>query len=457
MRGRILVIDDEKRLCTLLKTALESPQLAVATANTGESALAAFELEKFDIVISDIKMPGLSGLDVLEHIKKTSPETEVLLMTAYAETQTAVQAMKMGAFDYLIKPFEMDELSLKVEQILEKQALKQENRNLREQVQHRFSLENMVGKSGAMQRVYELVHKVANSDTTVLIRGESGTGKELIARALHFLSQRKEQPFFTVNCGALPDNLLESELFGHEKGAFTGADREKPGQFELANKGTLFLDEIGELTLPTQVKLLRVLQSHEILRLGGTRPLRVEARVISATNRPLESMVKEKTFREDLYYRINVFPITLPPLRERRQDIPELVSHFLVKQNHAPDGIQAKALNLLMDYQWPGNVRELENVIERALILSSGQPIQPSDLPPHIRGEAETPLHYPSEDQKWMTLDEMEKRLIVRAMRDMQGNKTEAAKRLGITRRQLYSKVERLFPGGFQDIGNHEW
>ena len=457
MRGRILVIDDEKRLCTLLKTALESPQLAVATANSGESALAAFELEKFDIIISDIKMPGLSGLDVLEHIKKTSPETEVLLMTAYAETQTAVQAMKMGAFDYLIKPFEIDELSLKVEQILEKQALKQENQNLRAQVQHRFSLENMVGKSGAMQRIYELVHKVANSDTTVLIRGESGTGKELIAKALHFMSQRKEQPFFTVNCGALPDNLLESELFGHEKGAFTGADREKPGQFELANKGTLFLDEIGELTLPTQVKLLRVLQSHEILRLGGTRPLRVEARVISATNRPLESMVKEKTFREDLYYRINVFPITLPPLRDRRQDIPELVSHFLVKQNHAPDGIQAKALNLLINYQWPGNVRELENVIERALILSSGQPIQPGDLPPHIRGEAETPLQHHSEEQKWMTLDEMEKRLIVRAMRDMQGNKTEAAKRLGITRRQLYSKVERLFPGGFQDIENKVW
>ncbi|MBD3378047.1 response regulator [candidate division KSB1 bacterium] len=457
MQGRILVIDDEKRLCTLLKTAIESPQLAVATANTGESALAAFELEKFDIVISDIKMPGLSGLDVLEHIKRISPETEVLLMTAYAETQTAVQAMKMGAFDYLIKPFEMDELSLKIEQILEKQALKQENQNLRQQVQHRFSLDNMVGKSGAMQRVYELVHKVANSDATVLIRGESGTGKELIAKALHFMSQRKEHPFFTVNCGALPDNLLESELFGHEKGAFTGADKEKPGQFELANKGTLFLDEIGELTLPTQVKLLRVLQSHEILRLGGTRPLRVEARVISATNRPLESMVKEKTFREDLYYRINVFPITLPPLRDRRQDIPELVSHFLVKQNHAPDGIQAKALNLLMDYPWPGNVRELENVIERALILASGQPIQPNDLPPHIRGEAETPLQHHLEEQTWMTLDEMEKRLIVRSLQDMQGNKTEAAKRLGITRRQLYSKVERLFPGGFQDIENHEW
>lgn len=442
---KLLIIDDERRMCVVLKTALESDSLAVTTANSGEAAMAAMEVDKFDVIISDIKMPGMSGMDVLQRVKDKSPETEVLLMTAYAETQTAVNAMKMGAYDYIIKPFEVDELRHKVKNILKKSELVTENRVLKKKLTRRYSLDNMVGKSGPMQKVYELVEKVAASDATVLIRGESGAGKELVAQAIHALSTRKEEPFLPVNCGALPDTLLESELFGYEKGAFTGADKQKPGMFEIAGKGSIFLDEIGDMSMTTQVKLLRVLQAREIMRLGGNKMIPVKARTIAATNRNLEESVKDKNFREDLYYRINVFPIFLPPLRDRRDDIPDLVAHFLKEQNAEPDAIEARALQLLMKYVWPGNVRELENVIERSLIMSGDNYIRRANLPPHIRGEADMPLGADLQSDELLPINEMERRMIQKALSKTDGNKTKAAQILGITRRQLYSMMERLF------------
>ena len=442
---KLLIIDDERRMCVVLKTALEGEALAVTTANSGEAAMAAMEVDSFDVIISDIKMPGISGMDVLERVKSKSPETEVLLMTAYADAQTAVNAMKMGAYDYIIKPFEVDELRHKVKNILEKSDLKTENRVLKKKLTRRYSLDNMVGKSGPMQKTYELVEKVAASDATVLIRGESGTGKELVAQAIHALSNRKDEQFMPVNCGALPETLLESELFGYEKGAFTGADKQKPGMFEIADKGSIFLDEIGDMSMTTQVKLLRVLQSREIIRLGGDKMIPIRARTIAATNRNLEEAVKEKIFREDLYYRINVFPIFLPPLRDHREDIPDLVAHFLQGQNAAPDAIESKALQLLMKYAWPGNVRELENVIERSLIMSGTNHIGLANLPPHICGEAEMPLGADLNSDEMLPIDEMERRMIQKALTKSDGNKTKAAVLLGISRRQLYSMMERLF------------
>lgn len=444
--AHLLIIDDERKMCAVLKAAFENNNMLVTTANSGEAAMAALSIENFDIILSDIKMPGMSGMDVLKMVKQKIPDTEVLLMTAFADAQTAVDAMKNGAYDYIIKPFEISDLRHKVQNILEKKSLKEENRNLKTQLQSRFSVDNMVGKSGVMQNVYELIEKVANSEATVLVRGESGTGKELVAKAIHHKSNRNELPFTAVNCSALPETLLESELFGYEKGAFTGADKKKPGLFEAAANGTIFLDEIGEMTTATQVKLLRVLQNREIVHLGGTETISILSRTIAATNKNLEEAVKDKSFREDLYYRINVFPIFLPPLRERKEDIPDLTAHFLQRHNSQPDAIESKALKLLMNYTWPGNVRELENVIERSLIMSSGHPVSTKDLPPHIRGDEELPLQIEERTNEILTIDEMERRMILRAIAKAEGNKTRAAKILGITRRQLYSKMERLLP-----------
>lgn len=440
---RILIVDDEKRMCVVLKAALASDSIAVTTADSGEAAWSAISLEPFDVIVSDIRMPGMSGLDLLKRVKTISVDTEVLLMTAFADAKTAVEAMTAGAYDYIIKPFEIDDLRLKIRNILEKYSLRAENKDLKSQLKTRFSLENMVGKSSAMQKVYQLVEKVAPTDATVLVRGESGTGKELVANAIHQLSQRSGQPFIAVNCGALPESLLESELFGYERGAFTGAERQKPGRFELAGRGTIFLDEIGDISPATQIKLLRVLQQREIVRLGGTETVKIFARTIAATNRNLEEAVKSNSFREDLYYRINVFPILLPPLRERPEDIPDLVAHFLTNQGSDSSSVETKVLHCCMTYSWPGNVRELENVIERALIMSGGKTITLADLPPQVHGLEENILHKHASSTD-MTLSEMEKMLIENALDKTNGNKTLAAKILGITRRQLYSKLERL-------------
>lgn len=442
-QGNILVIDDERRMCLVLKAGLEVDGYQVEIAADGLEGLTKFRTGQFDVVLTDLKMPGIDGLALLTEIKKLNRATEVILMTAFATAQTAVEAMKKGAYDYVIKPFEMAEVKIKIRQIIEKKQLALENTQLKEKLDRRYSMSNMIGASGPMQFVFQMVEKVAPSDATVLIRGESGTGKELIAQAVHQLSSRSRAPFIAVNCGALPESLLESELFGHEKGAFTGADRRKLGRFELAGDGTIFLDEIGDISPATQVKLLRVLQSKEIVRLGGTETIRIQARTIAATNQNLEELLKNGKFREDLYYRINVFPIQLPPLRERKDDIPILIEYFLKKHGTNPNKIDKNALKLLMHYQWPGNVRELENIIERLLILVGDRGVTPQDLPPQIFIEESNSLALEIPEEG-ISLEDVEKGLIQKALAKAHGNKSRAAKLLGITRRRLYSMLERL-------------
>jgi len=444
-KRKILIIDNERRMCHVLKVALEADGYEVALAFDGEEGIAKVKKDDFGVVITDLKMPNKDGLAVLSETGKSSPGTEVIMMTAYASAQTAVQAMRNGAYDYLVKPFEIDELKLKVRQVFEKSRLATENLDLKKQLEDKFSIDNIIGQSEAMQKVYQMVRKVAPSDATVLIRGESGTGKELVARAIHMSSQRSKEPFIAVNCGALPETLLESELFGYEKGAFTGAEKQKPGRFELAAKGTIFLDEIGDITPATQVKLLRALQEKEMVRVGGQETLAIEARTIAATNRDLEEAMKSGAFRNDLYYRINVFPIFIPPLRERKDDIPDLIQHFLTRNNAPADKMNPAALKLLMKYSWPGNVRELENVVERSLILAGEEVVTPDHLPVHIRGEGvynDSPaFEIPDEG---LSIEEVEKNLIHKALHKAGGNKSKAAKLLGITRRRLYSMMERF-------------
>ncbi len=439
----ILIVDDERKMAVVLQAAFEEDGYAVEIAQSGEDALAKFRQNPVPLVITDLKMPDMSGIDVLEAVKKLRPDVEVILMTAYATAQTAVEAMKKGAYDYVIKPFSLEELKLRARHVFEKRQLEQHNRQLQNELQEKYSIENMVGRSGKMQDVYKMVHKVAPSDATVLILGESGTGKELVARAIHYLSPRRDKPFVAVNCAALPENLLESELFGFEKGAFTGADRRKLGQFELAGEGTIFLDEIAEMTPAIQVKLLRVLQNREFMRLGGTEVIEMKARVIAATNQSLEELIQDGRFREDLYYRINVFPIMLPPLRSRKEDIPDLVQHFLQKYKPGAE-ITAEAMTVLQRYDWPGNVRELENVIERALIMAGDQPIRPEDLPAQLSSRPSVATDAFDIPDEGIDLEEVEKRLLFRAIEKAGGNKTRAAQLLGITRRKLYSMLERF-------------
>ncbi len=440
---RILIVDDEARMCAVLKAALEPEGYAVATATSGTAAMNALDTHAFDLVLTDLRMEGPDGLHVLDFAKKRHPQCEVILMTAYATAQTAVEAMKRGAYDYIIKPFELDELKLRIRRLAESRALAEENRSLKRELRQRYSVENMIGKSGAMQEVFKMIHKVAPSDATVLIRGESGTGKELVAQAIHYLSPRADKPFVTINCAALPENLLESELFGYEKGAFTGADKRKPGLFEVAGEGTIFLDEIGEISPAIQVKLLRALQNRQIIHLGGTEAITIRSRTIAATNRDLEAGLKSGLIREDFYYRINVFPITIPSLRRRLEDLPDLIGHFLTKAGKTPAAITPEAMEKLRLYSWPGNVRELENVIERALIMAGGQAISIADLPPHLQGIQKLPTSFDIPEEG-INLEDMERRLVHRAIEKAGGNKSRAAKLLGITRRKLYSMLERL-------------
>lgn len=445
MKGNVLIIDNEKRMCHVVKAALELDKHTVELAFDGDAGIKKFQKGDFDIVITDLKMPGKDGIGVLDEIKKQSPQTEVILMTAYATAQTAIEAMRKGAYDYLIKPFDMIELKLKVKQILEKKKLAIENVDLKDRLKDKFSIDNIIGQSESMTKVYQMVEKVAPRDATVLIRGESGTGKELIAQAIHQKSHRAEEPFIGVNCAALAETLLESELFGHEKGSFTGADRQKLGRFELASGGTIFLDEVGDISPAIQVKLLRVLQTKEIMRVGGEKSINVNVRTIAATNRNLEELMKSETFRNDLYYRLNVFPIYLPPLRERKEDIPDLIAHFLQKNKQPDDKIEPKAITALMNYNWPGNIRELENIIERMIIMAGENQIAPDLLPPQIQGvstpDSSVSFEIPEEG---LSIDQVEIDLINNALKKAGGNKSKAAKLLGITRRKLYSMMERL-------------
>jgi len=433
---RILIVDDETKLGLLLSSALKKAGYEADFVDTAEAALNKIAAG-YDVVLTDIRMPGMDGMELLRRIKSEHPEVVVVMMTAHGTVKSAVEAMKAGAYDYLLKPFSTDELLMLVERIEGELQLAREVEYHRREEQKRFG--ELVGQSAAMRRVFDLISRVAPSDATVLILGETGTGKELVARAIHQRSPRAKKPFVAINCAAITETLLESELFGYERGAFTGADRRKPGMFELASGGTLFLDEIAEMPPTLQAKLLRVLQEKVVYHLGGTTPIPVDVRIIAATNKDLKQLVREKKFREDLYFRLAVFPIQLPPLRERRQDIPLLVENYLARRG-ASAKVSPEAMELLMGYDYPGNVRELENILERALILSGGKDILPEHLPELEEiPSGEDILPVPGET----TLAELEKKMLLAALEKAGGNKSKAARLLGITRRMLYTRLKK--------------
>ena len=450
-RGRILVVDDERSMQEFLEIFLRGEGYAVSTAGDVASGRAMLENDDFDVVISDIQMPGGSGLDLLHAARDASPDTMVIMITAYASTETAIAAMKEGAYDYLTKPFRVDEIRLVVEKALEKKFLARENRRLRTELRTQSRNRRVVGNGTAMQRVFDLVSQVADSRANVLVTGESGTGKEMIARAIHEIGERRDGPFITVNCAAIPENLLESELFGHVRGAFTGALHNKEGLFEVANGGTIFLDEVGDLPLPLQVKVLRAIQEKSFRRVGGMHDQQVDVRIVSATNRRLEEEVAQGRFREDLYYRLNVIEIPLPSLRERRDDIALLVDHFVEKYARElgkdVKGVSDDAMAKLGSYRFPGNVRELENVIERAVALTRGPVIQIESLPRAVL-EREEPAPAPRIPREGVDLDRMmedyERSLILEALRPARGVKKKAARLLGISFRSLRYRLEKL-------------
>jgi two-component system response regulator PilR (NtrC family) len=451
--NKILIIDDEQSMRDFLSIMLKKEGYDVVAAEAGTDALKAVQTEIFDLVISDVKMPGLDGIDVLRTVKESSPETVVIMITAYASAETAVEAMKLGAYDYITKPFKVDEIKLIIQKALEKRHLRKENILLKREMGARPGFENFIGTSESMQKVFLLIRQVADTTSTVLIAGESGTGKELVARAIHFNSSRRDKPFVTINCGALPETLLESELFGYMKGAFTGATSNKQGLFEAANNGTIFLDEISATTPALQIRLLRVLQEREFMRVGGTCEIKVDTRVIAASNRDLLDEVSKGTFRQDLYYRLNVIPIHLPPLRDRKEDIPLLVDFFLNKfsAGRRLKQIEPAALKLLLGYGWPGNVRELENTIERLVILAPGDVIT-GDLVPdamkHFPPRSELiPTEIPDEgiDLEGL-LGSAEQTLLQKALEKSGGVKTEAAKLLGLTFRSFRHRLQKYGP-----------
>jgi two-component system response regulator PilR (NtrC family) len=449
----ILVADDEKSLRDFLVIMLEEEGYQVITASSVEKATKLIRENEFDLILTDIRMGRSSGIEVLDAARNTLPDTPVVMMTAYASAETAVTAMKKGAYDYISKPFKIEDIQLIVKNALEKRKLAAENRFLKTALNDRFQISNIIGKSEPIKKIFDLVEKVAQSRATVLITGESGTGKELIAKAIHFNGNRKNYPFVSINCGAMPENLLESELFGYEKGAFTGADSMKLGLMESASKGSFFFDEVGDSPLSTQVKLLRVLQENEIMRLGGTQPIPVDLRIIAATNSNLSSLVEDKSFREDLYYRLNVIPIHLPPLRERREDIPDLVEYFIGKYNTRHNktyiqGIDPDALKVFERYPWPGNVRELENVIERAVVLETGEKISKTSLPDELLSDLSLEkFQVPELDQSNIdlekTLDQIEKEMIANALMRSDGIINKAAETLNLSFRSMRYRIEK--------------
>jgi two-component system, NtrC family, response regulator AtoC len=450
--GEILVVDDDARMRELIVRVLAREGYTVRPMACGQEVLQALEEEPVDLVISDIRMPEMDGLTLLQEVKHVAPETSVLMMTAFGSIDTAVQAIKAGAYDYLTKPFKNDELIVVVRRAMEERHLRAEVRALREEVNTKYNFSNILGKSKPMLDLFALIKKVAASRSTVLIQGKSGTGKELVAKAIHYNSPRRARPLVTVNCSAIPKDLLESELFGHIKGAFTGAIANKRGLFEEADGGSLFLDEIGELSLELQVKLLRVIQERELKRVGDTRTISVDVRLIAATNRDLAQAIKEGLFREDLYYRLNVIPIVLPDLKDRAEDIPVLATHFLMKYAKEADppfeDIAKDAMRLLLEYDWPGNVRELENVIERAVILGHGPQIRPEDLPAQLRTHQTPALHQSKAASPHRpTLEELQRDYIATILRETRWHQMQAAHILGIDRRTLYRKIRTY---GFQ-------
>ena len=457
MIERILIVDDERAFAKMLRAMLENEGYVVETCHDGEAALDLLARERFDLVLSDIKMPKIGGLELLRALEENGVDTTVVVMSAYGSVDTAIEAMKLGAYDYVSKPFKKDEVILTIKKLEEREQLKQENANLREQVRKEYSFSNIIAKSESMMKLFRIIEKIANYKTTVLISGESGTGKELIAKAIHFNSSRARKKFVAINCGAIPETLLESELFGYVRGAFTDAHKDKAGLFEEADGGTLFLDEIGELPLGLQVKLLRALQEEEIRRVGATQTRKIDVRIVAATIRDLADSCRQGQFREDLYYRLNVLPLHVPPLRERREDIPLLVEHFLESTNkrHRDAGlaldrlvraITKEGMDLLMRYPWPGNVRELENTIERCVVLADGDYIGSETLPEKIRASAD-PIRQTLQSGELSikkTTRIIEEELIRRALKKTKGNRTNASKILEISHRALLYKLKEF-------------
>ena len=447
----ILVVDDEREMRQLLQDTLEEDHYRVVVASDGQEALTRMESEKFPVVVTDLRMKGMDGLGLLEQVVQKHPESNLIMMTAFGTVESAVEAMKHGAFDYLTKPVKTDELLVIVEKALREALLRQEVQQLRQVVNREFAFDQILGQSKPMREIFNLIRRVADSQTNILITGESGTGKELVAKAIHFNSQRKSKPFVPVNCAAIPELLLESELFGHVRGSFTDAKSDKRGLFEEAHEGTLFLDEVSELPMILQAKLLRAVQEREIRRVGATRSTLVNVRLIAATNVLLAEEVKAKRFREDLYYRLNVIEIRLPPLRERKEDIPLLAHGLLQKsltaqQKHV-EGIADAALARLIDYQWPGNVRELENILERAATLTQGSQVSLEDLPPNIQNIQGEGQFIEDAVEQILPLVQVEWSYIRRVLEKLGGNKYQAAQVLGIDRKTLYRKLSEMEEG----------
>lgn len=448
-RDSILVVDDDNAHRTMLRTLLGGWGYTVTEADDGSTAIEEAQQQPFDLILMDVRMLKVSGLEALETIKRHNPAIPVIIMTAYSSVETAVEALKKGAYDYLTKPLDFDKIRLTIKRAMEHLQLKEENRMLKESIGEHFDLGSIIGQSQAMVRLLETVAQVAPSEATVLISGESGTGKELIASAIHYNSSREKGPFIKINCAALTETLLESELFGHEKGAFTGAERRKEGRFRQAHGGSLFLDEVSEMPPPMQVKLLRVLQEREITRVGGEDVIKVDVRLIAATNRDLSEQIKEGRFREDLYYRMNVVSLRMPLLRERREDIPLLANSFIEKfsekNRKSISGITPQAMDRLYRYDWPGNVRELMNVIERGVVLTRSDYLGTEDLsimPTSFGATAGDPL-LPDDLLLDMPLEKVERMTILNTMRSAGGNKSESARRLGITRKTLHKKLKK--------------
>ena len=450
MRNRghkVLVVDDDLEMARLIADVLQEDGFFVTIMGDSLEASKILKKEDFDVIVTDLKMKGLKGLDLLQEVKRVAPLTPVIIITAFGTIESAIQAMKMGAYDYITKPFQMDELVLTVKKALENRLLKREVARLKREVESRYQFHHLIGKSPSMQRIYDFVERISGSSSNVLVTGESGTGKELVAKAIHYNGSRKDGPFIAVNCAAIPETLLESELFGYKKGAFTDAKIDKKGLVFEANEGTLFLDEVTEMPPTLQAKLLRVIEEREVRPLGDTNSYPVDARVISTSNRDVKSLIQEGRFREDLFYRLKVIDIELPPLRERREDIPLLVQHFLNKfgqdSKKNVSGISEDALRGLLNYSWPGNVRELENVIQRAITLSQHEEILPEDLPTPLVEVAGENLIEKGLKEKY-TVEQLEKEYIRKVLAKVGGNKSKAAEILGFDRKTLYRKLQEI-------------
>ena len=443
----ILIVEDEAKMRRLLELNLGEDGFTTFSAGDAETGLKLLRENPIDLVLTDLKLPGMNGLEFLQTIKRQNAATPVVVMTAFGSVETAVEAMKAGASDYVLKPFSLTEMRMVIHKELDVRNLREENRSLREALGKRYAHPNIVARSPKMQEVLAIVERVAPTNATVLLGGESGVGKDLIARAIHEKSRRASGPFLKINSTAIPENLLESELFGFEKGAFTGAVASKPGKFELADKGTIFLDEIGDVPAATQVKLLRVLQEREFERLGGTRTVKVDVRLIAATNRDLRAALEEGTFREDLYYRLNVVPIDIAPLRERREDIPDLVNLFVARftgESGKPvEGITPEAMQILVNYHWPGNVRELQNIVERACALAKGSVLEPGDIHLDVR-PTKSANGSPGFLPDGMTLEQWEDEMVQEALRRANGNKSQAARLLGLSRNALRYRLSKI-------------